>query len=190
MNQAIDRGANYLLQSQQKDGSWLPLWFGNQLLPREENPFYGTAKVLLALTQLRQEEGTTSYDEAIFKALRFAVSNINEDKGFGRMEWPHDLPGLKSSVEETALMLDALVPLANIPEFWQGVPRLSDCVAGATHWLVEQVETGRFTQAAPIGLYFTKLWYHEELYPILFTASAFGKITNYELRITDDSFEP
>ncbi|MCL2303762.1 MAG: squalene--hopene cyclase [Planctomycetaceae bacterium] len=181
MNRAVSQGAKFLLQSQRKDGSWLPLWFGNQLLPEEENPFYGTAKVLLALTALRQEEKTTSYDEAIFKALRFAVANTNQDGGFGRMEWPHDLPDLQSSVEETALMLDALAPLAGVPEFQAAVPRLPDCVTGAMHWLVEQVETGRFTRATPIGLYFTKLWYHENLYPVLFTAAALGGIMNYEL---------
>ena len=27
--------------------SWIPLWFGNQDDPREENPIYGTAKVLV-----------------------------------------------------------------------------------------------------------------------------------------------
>ena len=181
MNRSVTQGAKFLLQSQQKDGSWFPLWFGNQLHPREENPFYGTAKVLLALTELRHAEETTSYDEAILKALRFAVSNTNEDKGFGQMKWSRDLSGLQSSVEETALMLDALVPLAGIPKFQAAVPHLTDCVSNAATWLVEQVETGRFTQAAPIGLYFTKLWYHEKLYPILFTVASLDRIMNYEL---------
>jgi len=176
LRRAIERGAKYLLQSQRKDGSWLPLWFGNQLLPWEENPFYGTAKVLLALSQLRQDAATTLYDEAILRALRFTVSNINEDKGFGQTTWPHDFPGLQSSVEETALMLEALIRFSGNPEFRKSVPRLADCVFEATCWLVEQVESGRFTHATPIGLYFTKLWYHEDLYPILFTTAAFGSL--------------
>jgi len=175
LDRAVRCGAEYLLRSQREDGSWLPLWFGNQLHPREENPFYGTAKTLLALTELRQGEATTAYDDAILKALRFSVSNINEDNGFGQAEWGRDLPGLSSSVEETALMLEALAPLAAIDEFRSMVPRLVECVSGATDWLVTQVESGRFTQAAPIGLYFTKLWYHEDLYPVLFTVAALGK---------------
>jgi len=40
------------------------------------------------------------------------------------------------------------------------------------HWLLEAVESGRFTQSSPIGLYFAKLWYYEDLYPIIFTVSA------------------
>jgi squalene-hopene/tetraprenyl-beta-curcumene cyclase len=39
-------------------------------------------------------------------------------------------------------------------------------------WLVAAVESDRFLQSSPIGLYFAKLWYYEELYPIIFTASA------------------
>ena len=176
MNRAISQGVTFLLLTQQANGSWSPLWFGNQLHCREESPFYGTAKVLSALAELRREETKTACDEAIIKALRFAVANINEDKGFGRAEWPHGPDCLRSSVEETALMLDALTPLADIPEFQKEIPYLTACVSGATDWLVEQVESERFTHAAPIGLYFTKLWYHEDLYPILFTTSALGRL--------------
>jgi hypothetical protein len=38
---------------QRADGSWVPLWFGNQDHPAEENPVYGTAKVLLAYAARR-----------------------------------------------------------------------------------------------------------------------------------------
>ena len=37
---AIERGFRYLEKEQGADGSWLPLWFGNQDHPREENPVY------------------------------------------------------------------------------------------------------------------------------------------------------
>ena len=40
------RGFVYLAQVQRADGSWLPLWFGNQHAPDDENPTYGTARVL------------------------------------------------------------------------------------------------------------------------------------------------
>ena len=163
MNQAMERGAKFLIQSQQKDGSWLPLWFGNQYHDREENPIYGTAKVLLALSELRRAEPNSDrYEEAIIKGIRFAVSNVNDDHGFG-------------CLEETALMTDALIPLRNESVFLDVVPQLDETVTKAIHWLVEQVEKERFSQAAPIGLYFTKLWYHEKLYPVIFTAAALGK---------------
>ena len=50
---ARSRALNYLRREQRADGSWVPLWFGNQHLKRdEENPTYGTAKVLMALKSL------------------------------------------------------------------------------------------------------------------------------------------
>ncbi|HEY1066847.1 MAG TPA: prenyltransferase/squalene oxidase repeat-containing protein, partial [Pirellulales bacterium] len=45
---AIERGFKYLAKTQRADGGWLPLWFGNQHHPEEENPVYGTSRVLLA----------------------------------------------------------------------------------------------------------------------------------------------
>ena len=38
------------------DGSWVPLWFGNQDHPQEENPVFGTARVLLAYHELGRHE--------------------------------------------------------------------------------------------------------------------------------------
>jgi squalene cyclase len=53
----IDRGTEhgiaFLLREQRGDGSWRPLWFGNQhRRDDEDNPTYGTAKVLLALGEI------------------------------------------------------------------------------------------------------------------------------------------
>ena len=44
---AVEPGFDYLERIQRQDGSWVPLWFGNQDDPGEENPIYGTARVLL-----------------------------------------------------------------------------------------------------------------------------------------------
>ena len=35
------------------DGSWAPLWFGNERVPDEANRTYGTARTLLALRELK-----------------------------------------------------------------------------------------------------------------------------------------
>lgn len=45
---AAQRAVRFLIDAQRPDGAWVPLWFGNQDEPREENPVYGTARVLLA----------------------------------------------------------------------------------------------------------------------------------------------
>ncbi len=47
-----DAAFNYLTRTQRPDGSWLPLWFGNQHAPDDENPTYGTARVLAAYRDL------------------------------------------------------------------------------------------------------------------------------------------
>jgi squalene-hopene/tetraprenyl-beta-curcumene cyclase len=50
---AIQKALAYLRKSQQADGSWIPLWFGNQHAPGEENRTFGTARVILALRDKR-----------------------------------------------------------------------------------------------------------------------------------------
>ena len=49
---ALRRGVEYLRRTQRADGAWVPLWFGNQQAPRDENPLYGTARVLAAWRDL------------------------------------------------------------------------------------------------------------------------------------------
>ena len=95
---AVDRGFDFLRRQQRRDGSWLPLWFGNQHAPNDENPTYGTAKVLVAFQAL----GRMS-DESAVRGMRWLVENQNPDGGWGAG------PGTPSSVEETALALEALL---------------------------------------------------------------------------------
>jgi len=42
------------------------------------------------------------------------------------------------------------------------------------NWLIQRVESGQYLNASPIGFYFAKLWYHERLYPLVFTVAALG----------------
>ncbi|MBN2685587.1 MAG: hypothetical protein JXR40_09935 [Pontiellaceae bacterium] len=56
MKHAIQRGLDYLFQMQDHDGFWLPLWFGNQQHPDQENPLYGTVRVLEALNEINVHE--------------------------------------------------------------------------------------------------------------------------------------
>ena len=57
LRQSVDgasrRATGFLRKQQQPDGSWLPLWFGNQDRPGEDNPVYGTARVLLGVQPAR-----------------------------------------------------------------------------------------------------------------------------------------
>jgi squalene-hopene/tetraprenyl-beta-curcumene cyclase len=105
----------------------------------------------------------------LFRAARWLQKAQHEDGSWG------GFPGGPPSVEETALALEAAATLASEP----GVPRRIAAIARqllpkAVAWLVEKVESGAWTQPAPIGFYFAKLWYYERLYPIIFTVGALG----------------
>jgi squalene-hopene/tetraprenyl-beta-curcumene cyclase len=47
-----------------------------------------------------------------------------------------------------------------------------EAVGAAVGWLIERTAEGTAFGPAPIGLYFAKLWYAEELYPLAFTVAA------------------
>ena len=143
---------------QREDGSWLPLWFGNEHAHDDENPTYGTAQVLIALRELRQR-GFDSACDLERAAAAWLVRTQREDGAWG------GAAGTPSSIEETALALEALAGTEHIGP-----------VNRATAWLVEQVEAGTWREPSPIGFYFAKLWYFEKLYPLIFTVGALGKV--------------
>ena len=162
---AVERGLRYLERVQRADGSWLALWFGNQDDPGEENPIYGTARVLLAFTAWQRAESAAAQ-----RGLRWLAAAQNADGGWGggaaTERWQTgDRP---SSVEETALAVEALLPHAPSAALQSRVER-------GLEWLIEAVEQGRWQECSPIGFYFAKLWYYEKLYPVVFTVSALGQ---------------
>ena len=81
-------------------------------------------------------------------------------------------PGLKPSIEETALGVEALARVAAESSDATLRSRATDAVASGVAWLLEHTAAGTQFPASPIGLYFAKLWYDEELYPLAFTVAA------------------
>lgn len=157
VHRAIIRAHGFLDRSQQADGSWVPLWFGNEHAPRHANPVYGTAQVLLSLVPCPGNHPTAPARLAA-AGCGFLLGAQNADGGWGGAH------GTPSSVEETALALDALLAHNE-----SGPAAESGLV-----WLADAIEQERHRQASPIGLYFARLWYFERLYPLVFAAGALG----------------
>ncbi|OYP32223.1 squalene--hopene cyclase [Rhodopirellula sp. MGV] len=118
LNRAVATGVRFLDRQQHADGSWHPLWFGNQDREDESNPIYGTAKVLVS------GQGSVANRTA---AVEYLINHQNADGGWGggtsltqkleklresdpevKKTAPQASAGIVSSVEETALAVEAL----------------------------------------------------------------------------------
>ena len=150
---AVVAGLAYLEQAQRPDGSWQPLWFGNEAAPEQANPVYGSARVLQALAEVLPAAGVPA-GAWVERGLGWLLAAQHQDGGWGG---DREVP---PSVEETALAVSALAS-------W---PAGREASARGVEWLLRHQE--RLDQPAPIGLYFASLWYSEELYPLIFTTEA------------------
>jgi squalene-hopene/tetraprenyl-beta-curcumene cyclase len=156
MGAAIGRGFGYLAETQRDDGSWVPLWFGDQRVPSEANPVLGTARVLAAYAECERD------DPHAQAGIDYLLRAQNEDGGWG------GALDVASTVEQTALAVSALSRFAErelVPE----------AVEGGVEYLVGRVEDETWTEPSPIGLYFASLWYTEALYPVAWTVEALGR---------------
>lgn len=166
ITQATRRGVAYLEQHHQPDGSWLPLWFGNETHPQESNPVYGTSKVLLMYHELGR-----SHSPAAQRSVEWLLKAQHASGGWGPVGngKSHESAAI-CSVEETALAVTSLLPLIGKDSALDS--KLAAAAELGVSWLVEAVEYGQHLQPAPIGFYFAKLWYYERLYPQIFAAQA------------------
>ena len=236
---------HYLSRQQHDDGSWSPLWFGNQDRMDEDNPVYGTAKVLSASREVIQ----LSIDQAasvqmLGRGANYLIQSQNNEGGWGGgassasvYEQGGAGPSLKpqpgldrkriSTVEETAIAIEGLIlfrqaihghensqlPMRDqtlsTPKDPQARPSPSfvhdqdergsfphgiglkcegalsqDCTTTETldpvillglKWLCDAIDAGLHETSFPIGFYFAKLWYHERLYPLVFSVSTLGR---------------
>jgi squalene-hopene/tetraprenyl-beta-curcumene cyclase len=155
LEKLYDGGLTYLRENQNSDGSWLPLWFGNQHEESESNPVYGTCRVLAAFRDLGLWEELHAR-----KGVRFLEKAQNDDGGWGGAY------GCPSSVEESSLALEILWDMDADPKVLEK----------GLLWLINASENDQILKVAPIGFYFAKLWYFEKLYPIIFAVGALGRI--------------
>lgn len=153
LKKIFEGALQYLEKKQSENGSWLPLWFGNQLTANHTNPVYGTAKVVTylkdaALHNWHSTQTRDKFEKMIRKGNDFLVRVQNEDGSWGGDK---NIPG---TIEETSLAVSALISGEN----------LVICESGLK-WLEETIKEKGFV-SAPIGLYFASLWYDEKMYPL------------------------
>jgi squalene-hopene/tetraprenyl-beta-curcumene cyclase len=157
-----DRAVAFLASSQRAGGAFVPLWFGNQREQNEENPVFGTARVikgLLQVTGAAREKATV----IAAGARRYLLEAQGDDGGWG------GATGLPATIEETA------VSVAALSEFPTDEACVKACAAGVD-WLQSATHAFSVFSPSPLGLYFARLWYSEELYPLLLTIDAIGAV--------------
>jgi squalene-hopene/tetraprenyl-beta-curcumene cyclase len=152
---AIRRGLDYLARTQRPDGSWIPLWFGNQSAPGRENPAIGTSLVLRALEEFDSEKDRS------LRGVEYLLGAQNSDGGWG------GAAAVPSTLEETALAISALAP-------WEKSADAGKAIHNGVEYLLREMESS-LERPSPIGLYFSHLWYAEKLYPQIWTLEALGR---------------
>ena len=144
----------WLETHQAEDGSWTPLWFGDQDSDDEASPVYGTATALDYLAQLSFSSTMTQ------RGIEFLLESQNEDGGWGGKK------GVESKATLTGKALSALAGYADTPKA---------AMERAVDYLLKRHEEGTLLKNEPIGLYFARLWYSEELYPLIFVLDGLKK---------------
>ena len=135
-----------------QDG-WVPLWFGDQDAADEKAPVYGTATAIDYLMSSRHPVAM----ELAQSHLPFILQTQNEDGGWGGNQ------GVKSKVTYTCRALSAL---AHFPHDHE------EAKQRGWDYLYQRFKAGTLYEREPIGLYFSRLWYSEELYNLLFLLNA------------------
>ena len=162
LDKASSKALAYLRGCQRPDGSWAPLWFGNEKAPNQENPTYGTARVLRALEALGDWQPQATMAQEASRAESWLLAAQHDDGGWG------GAAGVPPSMEETALAVEALAGRTG-----QGVER---AIQRGVAYLIQCIEHSAHLEPTPIGFYFANLWYFEKLYPLAFAATALGRV--------------
>jgi len=153
----IIRMLRWMRKKQAADGSWTPLWFGDQHAGDEHAPVYGTA---LAVEYLSALNNNIAGDLTI-KGIKYILSVQNNDGGWGGAE------NTPSRVTFTSRSLSALASYSDI----DSLP-----LERGFDFLYKKYKSGYLLNAEPIGLYFSRLWYSEEMYNLTFTLNALKKL--------------
>ena len=106
------------------------------------------------------------------KGVEWLLGGQNSNGGWGGAS----RDATPSSIEETALAVSCLGQALKHDWAEDVSNKITDAVFGGTKWLIEYTDRGRKFPPAPIGFYFAKLWYFEQLYPLIFTVVALEQV--------------
>ena len=167
-SESISRLLQWMKKAQASDGSWTPLWFGDQDAGDEKSPVYGTA---VAVEYLSHSKNHLAKDITA-KGVEFLLSVQNTDGGWGGAK------EIQSKVTLTARALSALA--VQSCKFQNPEPetpsKLETSMKRAFDFLYHKYKAEELYRPEPIGLYFSRLWYSEELYNITFVLNALKKL--------------
>ncbi|MDR0796760.1 MAG: squalene--hopene cyclase [Tannerella sp.] len=159
VNASMKRMLLWMKKNQQPDGSWNPLWFGDQNAKDERSPVYGTA---VAVEHLNVSSNPAAKELAV-KAAAYLVSAQNKDNGWGGTK------GVCSKITLTAKAISALSAFSI---------QYGEVVEKGFDYLYSAWKSGELEKREPIGLYFARLWYSEELYNITFVLTALNNLVS------------
>ena len=157
---SIARLKSWLAKTMMDEGSWNPLWFGDQEATSqfrveglefkvEANPVYGAATII----DYMKTAGIT----LTLAPKDFLLKCQNPDGGWGGNR------GVPSKVTLTAKAIGALRHFR---------PETDEAIRRAVDYLYARYETGTLYSREPIGLYFSRLWYSEDLYNPIYILTA------------------
>ena len=152
VQKSYDRMLDWMKRTTNDEG-WIPLWFGDQDATDEKAPVYGTATVIDYLMLSNQEEGKSLAESKV----KFLLDCQNEDGGWGGNK------GVRSKVTYTSRVLSALAHFSG---------QFEESKQKGWNYLYSRYKAGTLYENEPIGLYFSRLWYSEELYNTLFLLHA------------------
>ena len=157
---AVRRGRDYLLRTQEEDGCWYGRWGVNYV--------YGTCFALRGL----QAAGVGQTDATLLRAAEWIRSVQNADGGWGESPSSYDDPGLRATGESTPSQTAwALMGL-----FAAGDLESGSVEEGVRYLLDRQTQEGTWQEQACTGSGFPGVFYlRYHMYPQYFPLMALGE---------------